>query len=119
MRALVVDDSRGMRMILRHLLNEIGYETAEAAGGREGLERLRGPGRPDVVLVDWHMPDMDGLAFLRAVRAVGGYDGVRLIMITGEEDQARAAAAREAGADAFLPKPPTKEALLAQLPRPA
>ncbi|HVS36710.1 MAG TPA: response regulator [Gemmataceae bacterium] len=119
MRALVVDDSRGMRMILRHLLTEIGCETAEAAGGAEGLQRLQELGRPDVVLVDWHMPDMDGLTFVRAVRATASCEGVRLVIVTAEEDQAYAAAARQAGADAFLAKPPSREALAASLPRPA
>ena len=119
MRALVVDDSRGMRMILRHLLKQIGYETAEASGGREGLERLRELGRPEVVLVDWNMPDMDGLAFLRAARAGGEHDGVRFIMVTAEAEQDHAAAARQAGADGFLTKPPSREALLATLSRPS
>ena len=119
MRALVVDDSRVMRMILRRLLNDLGYETAEASGGREGLERLREMARPEVVLVDWHMPDMDGPEFVGAVRAAGDYDGVRIVMVTGEGGAAHAAAARQAGADAFLPKPPGPDALRAALTSPA
>jgi two-component system, chemotaxis family, chemotaxis protein CheY len=116
MRALVVDDSRAMRMILRQLLKDAGFDVAEAGGGREGLERLRQLGTADVILVDWHMPEMDGLEFVRAVRAADG-GGVRLIMVTAEDDPAQEAAARAAGADDFLLKPPGKDALLEILRR--
>jgi two-component system chemotaxis response regulator CheY len=117
MKALVIDDARGMRLILRQLLEPLGFEVVEAGDGREGLERLRQSGGIDLALVDQNMPDMDGLSFLRAVRAATGYGDLRVIMIIGQADQAQADAAQEAGADDFLVKPPSREALLGKLQR--
>jgi two-component system chemotaxis response regulator CheY len=117
MRALVVDDSRAMRLILGQILRQAGFEVADAANGREGLERLGGMARPDVVLVDWNMPDMDGLAFVRAVRAEAGYAGLPLVLVTAEDDAGRVADARAAGADDHIAKPPTAAALREALRR--
>ncbi len=116
MRALVIDDARTMRLILKHVLTEIGFEVSEAGDGRAGLEQLARLGRPDVVFVDCFMPEMDGFAFLRAVRADARYAGLPVLMASaGEpEDQAQA---REAGADDFLVKPFTRETILAKLER--
>ena len=113
MHALVVDDSRATRMILRQFLGKLGFAVAEAADGRAGLEALGQ--ETDVVLVDWNMPDMDGLAFVRALRARSGAGGPPVILVTSEEDAARVEAAREAGASAYLRKPFTRETLLDQL----
>jgi two-component system, chemotaxis family, chemotaxis protein CheY len=115
MRALVIDDSRSMRGILRQILAPGGFDVAEAGNGREGLERLRGAGRPDLVLVDWNMPEMDGLSFIKAVRADPDFAGLPLLMITTENELSRVAEALEAGADEYLMKPFTREALLDKL----
>jgi two-component system, chemotaxis family, chemotaxis protein CheY len=117
MRALVVDDSRAMRLVLGQLLRQAGFEVTDAGNGVEGLERLGQMGRPDVVLVDWNMPDMDGLGFVRAVRAEAAYAGLPLVLVTAEDDAGRVADARAAGADDHLAKPPTPEALRATLRR--
>ena len=76
MRALVIDDSRAMRALLGRLLGEIGFAVDEAGNGREGLEHLGTHGAPDVVLVDWNMPEMSGFEFVQAVRANRDYDAV-------------------------------------------
>ena len=68
MRALIVDDSRPIRRIESEILNELGFETTDASNGRIALERLNEIPRPDLILVDWNMPEMDGLEFIRAVR---------------------------------------------------
>jgi two-component system chemotaxis response regulator CheY len=84
MRALVIDDSKAMRALLGRLLGEIGFSVDEAGNGREGLEHLQAHGAPDVVLVDWNMPEMSGFEFVQAVRSNRDYDAVRLIMVTTE-----------------------------------
>src|SRR5437016_13451842 len=115
MRALVVDDSRVMRSLLGGILRKAGFEVAEAGNGREGLDRLRQLGTPDLVLADWNMPEMDGLAFVRAVRADPATAGVRVLMVTTETEIAQLSQALAAGADEYVMKPFDREALLAKL----
>ena len=117
MRALVIDDSRAMRALLARLLGELGFTVTEAANGREGLEHLQANGAPDIVLVDWNMPEMSGLEFVQKVRALREYDAVRLIMVTTETEMTRVVKALGAGLDAYVMKPFTKEAVVEQLER--
>jgi two-component system chemotaxis response regulator CheY len=117
MRALIIDDSRAMRALLGRILGELGFEVAEAADGREGLEHLCLHGVPDVVLVDWNMPKMSGIEFVEAVRASRDYDAMRLIMVTTETEMTRVVKALGAGLDAYVMKPFTKEAVVEQLER--
>ena len=117
MRALVIDDSRAMRALLGRLLGEIGFSVDQAGNGREGLEHLQANGAPDVVLVDWNMPEMSGFEFVQAVRANRDYDAVRLIMVTTETEMTRVVKALGAGLDAYVMKPFTKEAVVEQLER--
>jgi two-component system chemotaxis response regulator CheY len=117
MRALVIDDSRAMRALLGRLLGEIGFTVDEAGNGREGLQHLQAHGAPDVVLVDWNMPEMSGFEFVQAVRANRDYDAVRLIMVTTETEMTRVVKALGAGLDAYVMKPFTKEAVVEQLER--
>ena len=109
MRALVVDDSRTMRSILRHTLEKLGFDVVEAENGRVALERIEQIEKPELALVDWNMPEMNGLDFVRAVRADDAYDGVLLMMVTTETDPNKIAAAMNAGANDFVTKPFTKE----------
>jgi two-component system, chemotaxis family, chemotaxis protein CheY len=115
MLALVIDDSRSVRLIIRGFLHEAGLETVEAADGQAALEQLRS--NPDVrlILVDWNMPVLDGLAFIQAVRAQPAYRGVKIVMATSETEAAQVARALAAGADEYLMKPFTKEVLIAKL----
>jgi two-component system chemotaxis response regulator CheY len=115
MRVLVIDDSRAMRIIIASILKELGMEVLEASNGREGLERL--PLEPDVelVLVDWNMPEMNGLEFIQAVRAQAAYSHLRIMMVTTETEQSQVIRALEAGANEYLMKPFTKEILAAKL----
>ncbi len=117
LRALVIDDSRAMRALLARILGEFGFAVAEAGNGREGLEHLSAHGVPDIVLVDWNMPEMSGIEFVQAVRAVREYETVRLIMVTTETEMTRVVKALGAGLDAYVMKPFTKEALAEQLQR--
>ena len=115
MRALVIDDSRTVRAIIGKILRDEGLEVVEAANGREGLERLRQPPGVELVLVDWNMPEMNGLEFIRAVRGDRAYDSVRIMMVTTETEQAQVIRALEAGANEYVMKPFTREILVAKL----
>jgi two-component system chemotaxis response regulator CheY len=114
MRALVIDDSRAVRLFIRGILAELGVEVVEAGNGREGLDRLADT-PADLVLVDWNMPVMDGLEFITAVRGRREYDSVRLMMVTTETESEQVARAMAAGANEYLMKPFTKEVLIAKL----
>jgi two-component system chemotaxis response regulator CheY len=115
MRALVIDDSRTVRAIVGKILRDEGLEVVEAANGREGLERLRENPGVELVLVDWNMPEMNGLDFIRAVRADRAYDAVRIMMVTTETEQEQVVRALEAGANEYVMKPFTREILVAKL----
>jgi two-component system chemotaxis response regulator CheY len=115
MRALVIDDSRTVRAIIGKILRDEGLEVVEAANGREGLERLREPPGVELVLVDWNMPEMNGLDFIRAVRADRAYDLVRIMMVTTETEQGQVIRALDAGANEYVMKPFTREILIAKL----
>lgn len=115
MRALVIDDSRAVRMLIRNVLQELGLEVSEAGNGQEALERLAE--HPDIALalVDWNMPIMDGFEFITRVRAQRDYDAVRLVMVTTETESAQVLKALEAGANEYIMKPFTKDVLVAKL----
>ncbi len=115
MRALVVDDSRPIRRIESEILNELGFETASACNGKEALERLQAGPLPDLVLVDWNMPEMDGLQFIAALRRDARYSGMLVLMVTTETETDRMLRALSAGADEYLMKPFQKDALVDKL----
>ncbi|HVK11721.1 MAG TPA: response regulator [Gemmataceae bacterium] len=115
MRALVIDDSRTVRIIIRTILAELGLDVIEAGNGREGLDRLRAADDVRLILVDWNMPEMNGLEFVQAVRADRGYDDVRIMMVTTETEQEQVVRALTAGANEYLMKPFTKDVLVAKL----
>jgi two-component system chemotaxis response regulator CheY len=114
-RALVIDDSRTVRLIIGQVLREIGMEVLEAAHGLEALEQLERNPDVDLMLVDWNMPRMNGLDFIRAVRADRAYDAVRILMVTSEAQSEQVSRAISAGANEYLMKPFTKEVLIAKL----
>ena len=114
LRALVIDDSRAMRLIIGTILTDLGLEIVEAGDGREGLTRLE-QADFDLVLVDWNMPVMNGLDFITAVRARRAYDDLRLVMVTTETEQEQVLRALDAGANEYVMKPFTREILVAKL----
>lgn len=116
MRALVVDDSRAMRSILTRILNNAGFEEVSHAGdGEEALAVLKSEPLPDVALVDWNMPVMDGLAFVSACRATPEYRGITLMMVTTESEQGQIVRALAAGAHEYVIKPFTPDAIVDKL----
>jgi two-component system, chemotaxis family, chemotaxis protein CheY len=116
MKALIVDDSRAMRMILSKILKEIGFETAEAGHGREALDRMKAlPCPPELILVDWNMPEMNGIELVHALRADSVYDDSRIMMVTTETELAHVAQALQAGANEYMMKPFTKDSVIDKL----
>jgi two-component system chemotaxis response regulator CheY len=115
MQALVIDDSKAMRAILGRILRDLGYEVREAEHGQIGLERLREPIPTDLVLVDWNMPVLDGLGFLRGVREAGDLGGFRTIVVTAETGISQMTQALAAGADDYVLKPFTREMIFQKL----
>jgi two-component system chemotaxis response regulator CheY len=114
-RALVVDDSTTIRMILCQYLRKMDIEVVEAADGHQALERLKGMPPPDLVLVDWNMPVMNGIDFIRAVRELQIYDTLPLIMVTTNSESDYVGQAMEAGANLYIQKPCSFEALREKL----
>jgi len=114
-RALVVDDSKPSRSIVARALADLRFECTEAGNGQEALAALAATGRPDLVTVNWHMPVMDGIEFVRRLRLDPAYRKLPILMISTEHDQERIALARQAGIDAHLAKPFTTAALARKL----
>lgn len=111
MLALVIDDSRAMRMILRRILTRCGFEVVEAADGRQALDVLADGPLPELALVDWNMPVMNGLDFVGAVRATPAYRQITLMMVTTESEHSQIVRALAAGAHEYVLKPFTDEAI--------
>jgi len=101
---LVVDDSRVIRKVAGRIVEELGFAVMEAADGAEALALCRAA-LPDAVLLDWHMPAMDGVEFLRALRREPGGDAPVVVFCTVENEPERIAEALDAGADEYIMKP--------------
>jgi len=114
-QALVIDDSRAVRLLVGNILREQGFDVVAAGDGQEGLDRLRENPEVRLVLVDWNMPVMDGLEFIRTVRQVRAWDEVQLVMVTTETESEQVQRAIDAGADEYVMKPFTAEVLVAKL----
>ncbi|MBL8889504.1 MAG: response regulator [Planctomycetaceae bacterium] len=115
MRALVVDDSRAIRRIIGNILKEISCDVVEAGNGLEALAQLETHGCPDLILVDWNMPEMNGLEFVKAARQDPRYKQVPMMMVTTETEMERMAQAFIAGVNEYLMKPFDKSQLLEKL----
>jgi two-component system, chemotaxis family, chemotaxis protein CheY len=113
-RAIVIDDSRATRAILRRILEELGHTVVEAADGEQALAVLRVE-EVQLALVDWNMPVMDGLQFVRAARQDPGLDGLIIVMVTTEGDVDHLVTALEAGANEYAMKPFTSSVIREKL----
>lgn len=101
---LIVDDSKVVRMVARKILEELDFEIVEAADGKEAMEEC-GRKMPDAILLDWNMPVMSGIEFLRELRVKDGGDGPLVIFCTTENDMAHIQEAMSAGANEYIMKP--------------
>lgn len=115
MNVLIVDDSRAMRGILRKIVNGFGATTTEAGNGQEALQRLEEDREIGLALVDWNMPVMNGIEFVKAVRADRRFNSIKLVMVTTETEPTQMARALMTGVDEFVMKPFTAEILLDKL----
>jgi two-component system KDP operon response regulator KdpE len=110
-KILVIDDEPQIRRIMKETLSSSGYEVDEAKNGEEGLVKVR-EFRPDLVLLDINMPEMDGISVCRAIRADSS---VAIIMLTVRKAESEKVAALDAGADDFVTKPFSTPELLARV----
>ena len=107
---LVVDDSKVIRKVARHILETLDFDVSEAEDGQIALDHCR-QGAPDVVLLDWNMPVMSGIEFLRALGQEGLVRRPKVIFCTTENGIAHIRAAIDAGADEYVMKPFDRETL--------
>jgi two-component system chemotaxis response regulator CheY len=105
---LVVDDSRVVRKVARKILEELKFEISEAEDGKIALDACRAV-MPDAILLDWNMPNMTGIEFLRALRQETGGDKPIVLFCTTESDMTFITQAIEAGANEYIMKPFDKE----------
>ncbi|MFN8082413.1 MAG: response regulator [Kineosporiaceae bacterium] len=115
MLALVVDDSRAMRSILTRLMTNLGFDVAQAGDGAQAMAVLDAGSRPDVILVDWNMPVMDGLTFIKKVREREDLREIALMMVTTESEQGNIVRALAAGAHEYVVKPFTDDVIADKL----
>lgn len=110
---LVVDDSKVIRMVAKKILQELNFKVVEATDGSEALEVCK-INLPDGVLLDWNMPVMDGIEFLRALRALPGGNSPIVVFCTTENDMDHIQKAIEAGANEYIMKPFDREIIQAK-----
>ena len=111
---LVVDDSKVIRKVARHILETLEFSVSEACDGREALDSCMAS-IPDVVLLDWNMPVMSGMDFLRALREADLAKRPKVVFCTTENGMAYIRAAIEAGADEYVMKPFDRDTLESKL----
>lgn len=110
---LIVDDSRVIRKVARRILEDLSFDAGEAVDGKDALEQCRA-GMPDVVLLDWNMPVMNGLDFLKALRREETPSQPIVVFCTTENDMTHIRMAMEAGADEYIMKPFDREIIEAK-----
>ncbi|KQN90504.1 two-component system response regulator [Sphingomonas sp. Leaf231] len=111
---LIVDDSKVIRKVARHILEALDFAVSEACDGREALHHCR-RSCPDVILLDWNMPVMSGMEFLRALGEETLPHRPKVVFCTTENGMAHIRAAIEAGADEYVMKPFDRETLHSKL----
>ncbi|MEN0020996.1 MAG: response regulator [Planctomycetota bacterium] len=113
MRVMLVDDSRTMRNVEKNILAQLGYSNVvEACDGQDALSKVAAA-EPDLILLDWNMPNMDGLTFLKNFRKTN--QTCVVIMVTTEAEKARVVEAIKAGVNNYVVKPFTPEDLSARI----
>ena len=115
-KALVVDDSKTIRMIIRRVLTELGFEVCEAANGIEALKVLDAEKTAvSLVLADWNMPEINGLELVKSLRQRPEFASIKILMVTTETEIGQMTQALEAGANEYVMKPFTKDVLVEKL----
>jgi two-component system, chemotaxis family, chemotaxis protein CheY len=111
---LVIDDSKLIRTIHTRMLHQLGLRVSEAENGRDAIDSCTRE-MPDLIVVDWNMPVMDGFAFLKALRAMPGGRAPKVILCTIESDLEHITRALAEGADEYIMKPFDVQILAAKL----
>lgn len=107
-----VDDSATVLLSLTAILGKAGYATDKAANAEEGLSKLQGGLKPDLIITDLNMPGMNGIDFIKQVRTLPNLRFVPILFLTTESQQAKRAEAKAAGASGWLVKPVNGDELL-------
>ncbi len=109
---MILDDSPTVIMSLSQILTKAGYEVATAANGKEGVDQLSSGLKPNVILTDLNMPEMDGIAFIKEARKTAATKFTPIIVLSGDSDGRKRDDAKSAGASGWLAKPPQANQLL-------
>jgi two-component system chemotaxis response regulator CheY len=116
MLGIVIDDSRAMRRILRKFLEDLDFDVIEAGNGREALDVIAGSDSvPELALIDWNMPEMNGLEFVLEVRKNPQWRDMTLVMVTTESEHSQIVRALASGAHEYVIKPFTKDGMIDKL----
>ena len=110
-KALVIDDSRTMRMIVGRTVKDLGFDITEAGNGQEALDCLNRESGFALILCDWNMPVMNGFEFIQKIRTDFRYSNCLVVMVTTETDTQQMLRALEAGANEYIMKPFTRDTL--------
>ena len=113
---LIVDDSRVIRKVSRHIVESFEFEVTEAENGQDALAQCE-EGMPDLILLDWNMPVMSGIEFIFALREMDGGTAPKVVFCTTEHDVAHVREGISAGADEYVMKPFDHETLQLKLAR--
>ena len=116
LRVLTVDDSRTILAMLHHTLSNAGFEVLQAEDGKQGLDMLKN-GESDVVITDINMPVMDGIEFIRHVRATGQHQSLPILILTTETSQDKRDQGKAAGGTGWIVKPFDPEKLISVIHR--
>lgn len=108
---MTVDDSASVRQMVSLTLKDAGYQVIEACDGQDAMSKLNGP--IDLIITDLNMPNMDGIALIRAVRAAAPYKFTPIVMLTTESQASKKDEGKAAGATGWIVKPFKPEQLLA------
>ena len=108
-KALVVDDSLTVRSIITKMLSESGIGAVQASNGQEALKVLDSNPDVSISMVDWNMPVMNGIDFVKQVRSLPQYSKMKIVMVTTETEMRQIMLALESGVDEYIMKPFTKE----------
>lgn len=115
MRALVIDDSRAMRSILKGILASLGFDVVEAADGRQAVDIVGKDQDFDIALVDWNLPGLNGIEVVAEIRKDPQLSELPLLMVTTETEFERVTQALQEGANEYIMKPFDREMLLDKL----
>jgi len=115
MQILLAEDDRTVRWLLQGILNKEGYEVLAAANGEEAWQVMRGENPPPIAIVDWMMPEMDGVEFCHKVRESAALSSTYIILLTSKRQKDDLVIGLDSGADEFIRKPFDREEFLARL----